>query len=170
MPRGHRGPMSQARGREARDAGPGGGRGGPYSSTLRAAPVSEGRARSCLLPPLVGGPLAAAMGRKESRRPCSPRSPGGARWAGDRDSSPPPRKTKDTVGLGREKFSSRLQRNPSATSRPKYLRGGWGAGCGFEAGFPERSRKTAAQSESRRRPRPAGTPPALPPPVSRPAS
>lgn len=86
--------------------------------------------------------------------------------------SPPPRKTKGTRGPGGEKFSALLQTDPNQTSRPKHGRGGRGAGDGGRGGIPRASPhgRDPGPSQSRRRPPPVGTPPALLPQLSQPAS
>lgn len=82
-------------------------------------------------------------------------APAGRQGLAARESSPPPRKTKETQGPGGEKFSAVLQTDPNQTSRPKHGRGGLGAG-----GRGRASRSVTAWSGP-------GSEPISPPPTTR---
>lgn len=173
--------MSQARGRAAR-AGDRQRRvgGDPYPRAVGATAVSGRGPSFCLCPPRVAGPLAAAIERKEPERSCPRRSAGAARRPGGRDSPLRSRRLQERQkgpgGLEGKSFllsSRQIPTTPHALSKEEagweLGTAGWGGGRG---GLPRASPhgRDPGWSQSRRLPPPVGTPPALLPSLSQPAS
>lgn len=145
--------MSQARGRAARGAGPWRGAGASLLRHPRGGDSLWGKGAP--LPVAAAGRGAAGRRhRMHSVRELLPSevtgryAPGRGQGFAAQASPPLPRKTKGTRGLGREKFSARLQMDLIETSRPKRRRGGLVGGVRMRGGLPGASRQDPHQGVS----------------------
>lgn len=174
---GHRGRMSQARGRAARGAGPWRGAGASLLRHPRGGGSLWGKGAP-LPVPAAGRGAAGRRHKMHSVRELLPSevtgryAPGRGQGFAAQASPPLPRKTKGTRGQGREKFSVRLQMDLIETSRPKRRRGGLVGGVRMRGGLPRASRQDPHRgvSQSCGRPRTVRTDPALQPPLLGPTS